>query len=163
MSPFSEQGHPRDLVVGYETREFSGAALEFAAALALRLNARLSVVHVENPLDHPSDADLAGSDLETEYVRISLGHHRACVDRILADFPGEWSYRNETGDPLHRLNAIARECDALMIVIGGPGVGPGTLVHRLLDRSVAKEMAKHADRAVLIVPGHRVDRDTTGT
>ncbi|MFI6588575.1 universal stress protein [Embleya sp. NPDC050493] len=153
MSSSSEDAAPRDLVVGFETYARSGAALVFAADLAGRLRVRLRVVHVQDSADHPSDPDLAGSDLEARYVHDALAGHRADVAGLLADFAGEWSYADESGDALRRITAIAHDCDALMIVVGGPGTGPGTLLHRWSERSVAKELAGHAERPVLVVPG----------
>ncbi|MYS87859.1 universal stress protein [Embleya scabrispora] len=155
MSPSGEAAPAaRDVVVGFETYARSGAALVFAADLAGRLRVRLRVVHVVDSADYPGDPDLAGSDLETRHVRDALAGHRADVERALADFAGEWSYAEETGDALHRITAIAHECDALMIVVGGPATGPGSLLHRWSERSVARALAGHAERPVLVVPGH---------
>ncbi|MET7305187.1 universal stress protein [Embleya sp. NPDC005575] len=153
LAPSGDDSATRDLVVGFETHARSGAALVFAADLAGRLRIRLRVVHVVDSTDYPSDPDLAGSDLEARHLRDALAGHRADVERTLADFAGEWSYADETGDALHRIAAIAHDCDALMIVVGGPGTGPGTLLHRWLERSVARELAGHAERPVLVVPG----------
>ncbi|WP_158578597.1 universal stress protein [Spongiactinospora rosea] len=139
---------PREqwLVVGYDRHPAARTALETAADLALPLSARLLVAHVLDLDDYPLDPDAA--DWE-EAAGQAVAAERAQAETQLAGHPLPWTFQVEHGEPAPRLLDLAARHDALMIVIGAARHELGA---HLLTGSVARHLAQHADRPVLLVP-----------
>ncbi|MFE5077571.1 universal stress protein [Streptomyces halstedii] len=143
-----------DLVVAFESSPYSDAALDFAVELAEQSGATLHIVHVQSLADYPIDPDIAGSEAEAETIRSSLAHVRAEVERALGSFSGKWTYSNEKGNIVDRVNEIADRYNALAIIIGSSTSGIGGVFHRALKGSVLKYMTKGSGRVVMVVPKH---------
>lgn len=154
MSEWAEEANSSDLVLAFEASPYSDAALDFAVEMAERLGARLHVVHVTDLADYPVNPDLAGSNVEADTVRNSLEHRKAEVERLMTVFTGEWTYTGETGNAVERLNRIANQYNALAIVLGASAPGLGGALHRALKGSVLRDMTKHSNRVVMVVPEH---------
>lgn len=138
------------LVVGHSPHPASDAALAVAVDLARRLRADLHVVHGVDLFDYPVDPDAA--DWEQQ-ARRNLDAQRSRVEAALADAPLGWTYQAAHGDPARLIAAVAEETDALMIVVGSHGEGPGATFERLLGGSVSRTVLRHQHRPVLVVPG----------
>lgn len=134
------------LVVGYDRHPAAQSALATAAELAGRLQARLLVLHVVDLEDYPIDPDAA--DWETHSKR-AVAAERASAEALLAGHRLPWSFQVEHGDAAQQLLELAARQDALMIVIGAARHEWGV---NLLTGSVAKNLTRHADRPVLLVP-----------
>jgi nucleotide-binding universal stress UspA family protein len=134
------------LVAGYVPHPAGRAAVTTAALLAVRLGARLLVVHVVDLGDYPSDPDAA--DWE-EHARTAVAQEHKQVEALLASVDVPWEFLTEHGDPAGRLLALAHERHALMIVVGM--ARPGLAAH-LLEASVARRITRCTDRPVLLVP-----------
>lgn len=146
----SERGAHVDLVVGYNEHAASWAALSFAAALAVRLNACLHIVHVVDLEDYPVDPDAADweeecqtqLEAEREQVRFALKG----VDRPL------WSYTAVRGEPVRSLLDAAERHEALMLVVGTPEHGLSATVDHLVAGSIARGLLRRSGRPVVVVP-----------
>ncbi|MEU0126440.1 MULTISPECIES: universal stress protein [unclassified Streptomyces] len=139
-------------MIAFEASPAGDAALAFSVEMAERLGARLHVIHVTDLADYPIDPDLAGSALESNVIRKSSEHRRAEVDRLLADFGGEWTYTDETGNVVDRIKRVARRYDALAIILGSSAPGLAGTLHRSLKGSVLRDLTRHSDRVVMVVP-----------
>jgi nucleotide-binding universal stress UspA family protein len=137
------------LLVGYSPGSGGDHALTVAADLALRLGARVHVVHVITLEDYPIDPDAA--DWE-EQARHHLARQRDTVTRVLADRGLAGDYETRRGDPADELCRAADEQDALLIVVGTRGEGLRVVVPRLLEPSVSHTVIRHQHRPVLVVP-----------
>ena len=148
----------QSIVVGYASSAAGRRALTVAAELAGDLGARLHVVHVVDLLDYPVDPDLP--DWE-EQGTARLAAERAEVDSALADWPGQWDYRLQRGDPAAALGEVAAQVQARMIVVGSRhGSGLAAALERLAGttRSIAHALER-ADIPVLVVPDHSGGRN----
>jgi nucleotide-binding universal stress UspA family protein len=139
------------LVLGHSRHAAADLALHFAVDLACRLRADLHVVHAVDLFDYPIDPDAA--DWEQQAHDALAEQHRR-VQAVLADFPLGWTYQAGHGDPARLLARVAEESNALMIIVGSHGEGPGATFDRLLAGSVSRTVLRRQRRPVLIVPGH---------
>lgn len=141
---------PGGLVVGFDRREASVAALESAAHLATQLSTGLHVVHAIDLRDYPIDPD--GPDWEAE-ARATLRDEERSVQDILSRFRCAWSYQAGRGDPAELLRTIATETEALMIVVGSHAPGFGAALSHALEGSVEHRLLAGASSfPVLVVP-----------
>jgi nucleotide-binding universal stress UspA family protein len=128
----------------------SGCALEVAADLARRLDARLHVVHVIDLSDYPIDPDAA--DWE-EQAQKALALEQETVHTALKTFNGQWTYHAWRAEPATLLAKVADEYDAFMVIIGARRDGFGAAITHLLSRSISANLTGHrGHRPVLVVP-----------
>jgi nucleotide-binding universal stress UspA family protein len=139
------------LVLGHDHHPHSQDALTVAAELARRLRAEVHVVHSIDLSDYPIDPDAA--DWEQQAQRALQDQYQQ-VAEVLKDSETGWTYHASRGDPVRLLAAVADETDALMIIVGSRGEGPGKVVDRILERSVSHGLIARQHRPVLVVP-HR--------
>lgn len=137
------------LVLGHDRHPHSEAALSVAADLTRRLHAHLHVVHGIDLADYPIDPDAA--DWEQQ-AQDALADQRRQVTAALVDCHTGSSYHAWRGDPVKLLAVVADETDALMIIVGTRGEGPGKILDRILDRSVSHGLIARQQRPVLVVP-----------
>lgn len=129
----------QQLVVGTDFSVGAEDALETALELALAFDARLTVVHVcELSVDELDDRRLA-------QCRESLARVVARYSRAALDVRGVL----RTGMPWTKLDNVAVEVGASLIVIGRQGLGCATGMGL---GSVAQQLLRTANRPVLIVP-----------
>jgi nucleotide-binding universal stress UspA family protein len=141
-----------NLVMGFDLSPASRCALEVAADLARRLDARLHVVHVIDLSDYPIDPD--ASDWEEQAQR-TLAQEKETVGAVLKAFNGPWTYHAWHGEPAALLVTVADEYDALMIIIGARRDGFGAAITHMLSRSITRNLTGHrGHRPVLVVPRH---------
>ena len=142
-----ERGAAPVLVVGFDGRAASLAALRTAAGLARRLGAELHVVRGVDVRDYPIDPD-AAVEVWEGHAREALEHLHVQVREALAGHPGPWTYHASDGDPVRLLVTVADEQDALMIVVG---THRHRSLSRMVHRSVSRGLPKAAHRPVLLV------------
>ncbi|OJY51787.1 universal stress protein [Pseudonocardia sp. 73-21] len=138
------------IVLGHSGDPAGERALEVATDLAARLHAHLHVVHAIDLADYPADPDAA--DWEQQGRRALAAEHGR-VRAALAGRDVAWSHHAWHGDPVTLLETVAGEEDALMIVVGTRGEGVGSVLDRLLRRSVSHGLIATGGRPVLVVPG----------
>ena len=164
-----------EIVVAYDGSTESDRALVRAAEVAEALTTRLLVVSVTQPIPHAVPAlepappgpilvpgatsamGIAGADRPTEG---DLGLEHGPSDREIAERQldrarakvGERSveveYLSEFGDVAERLLEVGSAHDADLLVVGSREHG---FFARLFSAPVDEEVARHADRDVLLV------------
>jgi nucleotide-binding universal stress UspA family protein len=137
------------LVVGYTDDQQGATVLRTVAALAHRVGAEVCVVHGIRLGDYPTDPD--STDWE-EKGQHRIEAHRETVRRAMAEEGVRWTYQASRGDPAMALRRSAEEHDALMIVVGSRGEGPGAMAQRILEPSVSHRLIARQARPVLVVP-----------
>ena len=137
-----------EIVVGLDDSPSGLAALEWAAAEAIRIHAVLRAVHTlswPSGVEH-ADGALAGRPLSRAEVDVA---YRARITRVFDTIRPrpDWIIQFAHGDPGHVLVRQSEKATAL--VVGAPShVGPG----RLLIGSVARYCLGHASCPVVAVP-----------
>jgi universal stress protein A len=135
---------PRVVLAAVDFSESSRTALTFAARLARHADARLHVVHAQDPLLAQA-ARAAGVDIDAET--------RAELTRFMATAApaGDWSPFQEVADgpAVTVLCDVADRENADVIVVGAHGMSG---VGRLLFGSTTEGVLRRADHSVLVVP-----------
>lgn len=136
------------ILVGFDGSEPALRALDFAATVAKRLDARLSVVYVVEPFVFPADlAPQAIVDLTERHREYAEKLLEGAVARLSAD--GLQVERLvEVGSPAAELVRLAADPEVSLLVVGTSGRG---LSARLLLGSVANRVLHHCEKPVLIV------------
>jgi nucleotide-binding universal stress UspA family protein len=160
--------HP--IVLGYDGSECSSAALDEAIELGRDTRgAKIVLVCCHEPpagLSCPFDPTAADPRRVREYQRSAyakeLRDYERRVEtevepmlRVAADRIREAGMEAEVqlvwDDPVRALDAMARECDSRVIVVGSHGEGP---IAGALSRHTAFELLYKSEVPVLVVP-HR--------
>ena len=135
---------PKVVLAAVDFSESSRTALSFAARLARHADARLHVIHAQDPLlAHAARA--AGVDIDAET--------RAELTTFMESAPpaGDWSPFQEVADG----PAVGVLCDAAdrenadVIVVGAHGMSG---ISRLMFGSTTEGVLRGADHSVLVVP-----------
>ena len=135
---------PRLILAAVDFSESSHTALTFAARLAKQADARLHVVHAQDPLLAKA-ARAADVDIDSE-TRAELS---AFMQRAAP--AGDWSPFQEvvTGAAVAVLCDTADRINADVIVVGAHGMSG---VGRVLFGSTTEGVIRKADHSVLVVP-----------
>ena len=133
------------IVVPVDFSAPSIAALRYARRIAQERHSTLVVTHVVEPL-HP-DWRMDTARLQRDFRNHGLRQLRELMRR---EFPPPLYARAKlcSGHPVEEINAVARECNADLIVIATHG--RTGLPHVLLG-SVAERVVRHAPCPVLVV------------
>ena len=143
----------QNILVPFDFSEPAGRALKLAGQLAPKLGAKLEVVHVHVDLYDGRSQPQAGIPWPTQeqterYMRFLHEElHRAC-QTLLPNQADTISYHVVRGDPVKRIEALAKETDADMICLGSTGKGA---VARLLLGSVSQKIVRESSVPVLTV------------
>ena len=136
--------------------DFSPAAynaIEYAAEIAKRSNARLVLFHVYNIPVMPAEAPLA---MPIQEIEESAMHDlRKIKERIVSRHPGDVmliEYECRVGFPVHEISNFAEECGADLIVMGMEG--SDALTEKLIG-SITTALMKDSKCPVLAI-GTRV-------
>lgn len=149
-----------NIVVGFDEHPASRAALAFAAALCVQLDAELNIVHVLTLDDYPIDPD--GPDWEDRAER-AVAAEREDARRVLsAQGLTRWTYDVQRGEPVRLLVDASERHDALMIIVGKPEQGFGAMLNHLGSGSISRGLLHTAHRPVVVVPENGVARHSTG-
>jgi nucleotide-binding universal stress UspA family protein len=145
---YSREDHSQDrlrvVAVGYDGMAESQAALEEAAALALKFGGAMKVVGVMTPVPPigAAAAAQAGAEAGTDF--------QTRLHQAVAELPPEVRALPvlERGDPVRKLLEVA-EVGIDLLVLGSRGFGP---VMRLLIGSVSSRVIRGAPCPVMVVP-----------
>ncbi|HEX6677235.1 MAG TPA: universal stress protein [Actinomycetes bacterium] len=139
----------KEIVVGVDDSDASVDAVRFAGGLAARSDAALTLVHVRPaPPSWVEQRSPDEDEAETFLTAASRRRSRQALDGCGVS----WSFEVRDGDPARQLEAVARERDADLVVVGA--CRPATR-HVLRPRSVPNRLVHHADRPVLVVRSGR--------
>jgi nucleotide-binding universal stress UspA family protein len=130
----------KKILVAYDGGEPAHRALDMAADLAKRYDAKVGVVSVipvhagRVPVDPWDDRPVHTSELaEARAILVKLG-----IEPVLYE---------PAGDPAVTIEKIAEEGDYDMVVVGSRGLG---VVSRALQGSVSEHVATHSQATVVI-------------
>ena len=151
VSALDRQG---PLVCGTDASGAAGEAVEVAGALAAGLDADIYCVSITAPHLQAPIVAAAGAvgaverpDELAARRRASRAVAREAADRVPAVI--DTHVVAEIGDPVQRLDALAGELDASLIVVGH---AHRSALDHLLRGSISNTLARSACRAVLVVP-----------
>jgi universal stress protein E len=128
----------RHLVVGTDFSAPAEQALEVAIGLALAAGARITLVHVCEPcVDERLEEQRRRQSLEWLSHLVARHGHRVAISGVLRG-----------GNPWEKLDNVAAEVGASLIVVGRQGAGVGRSV---APGAVAARLVRTANRHVLTV------------
>jgi nucleotide-binding universal stress UspA family protein len=135
---------PQVVLAAVDFSESSRTALSFAARLARHANARLHVIHAQDPLlAHAARA--AGVDIDAET--------RAELSTFMQSAPpaGDWSPFQDVADgpAVNVLCDAADRANADVIVVGAHGMSG---IGRLMFGSTTEGLLREADHSVFVIP-----------
>lgn len=142
---------PKTILVPTDFSEFANHALDYAIALASKLDAQ---VHVVNALTIPElGVPELGVALTSAMMGSMVEKNQAALDKLVADRPSaSFATMLRTGDPRSVILQTAKAIDADLIVMGTHGRRGVT---RALLGSIAEAIVRTAPCPVLTV--HRRD------
>jgi nucleotide-binding universal stress UspA family protein len=149
----STQRIPGTIVVGFSRHASSGSALAAAAQLGIRMNTSLVVVHAVEVEDYPIDPDSWNFEEEGERT---ITEHKETVSSLLANTGCRWTFQVVRGDPVDALIRVARDVDALMIVVGSRAFKHRVLRSRI--HPVAGEVIDRGEYPVLVIKAKDPDQ-----
>jgi len=139
---------PRNILVPTDFSEDAEQALEYAVALASKLDARIHLLNALVLL--PIGPEIAVA-MSTRRIDELMTDSQKALDRLVAVRSGKAAFgptRQKTGDPRMVIEETAAEIGADLIVMGTHGRRG---VSRLLLGSVAESVARTAPCPVLLV------------
>lgn len=131
------------IAVGTDGSATANAAVEQAAEIARRLDAKLVLLSAFENSGAP-----AGDDIELQWASNSAARVHSILERLQGDMARagvECETRADQGDPAEVLVRLADECGADLLVIGNKG-----MKRRVLG-SVPNTITHKADCSVLVV------------
>lgn len=145
---------PSSLLVGTDFSPCSEKALAWAVAVAERLGAKLTLLHVMAPPPALGGALPEAAVYEAAEWSNLLREQRDLMDGALEDAARKYhgrveiDLRLEEGHPVETLAAVAEELDSDLVVVGSHG---RTGLQRLVTGSVAERVVRHVPRAVTVI------------
>ena len=130
----------KKILVAYDGGQPAGRALDLAAELAQRFEAKVGVVSVV-PV-HPGRAPIDPWDDRAVHTA-----ELAQARRILAEHGIEAALYEPEGDPAHTIEQIAEEGGYDTVVVGSRGLG---VLSRALQGSVSEHVATHSTATVIV-------------
>ena len=136
----------RRIVVGLDGSEHSRRAASWAASLASDVDADVVGIHALGLL-HQTASGIVASDTHRDEIAEELD---ASWCEPFRDAAVRYRAELREGNPVTSLLELADEVDADLVVVGSRGTGgfPG-----LALGSTSSQVAEHARRPVVIVPG----------
>lgn len=138
-----------DLVIGWDRRPASMAAMRMAVGLGHELDAHVHVVHIVDLSDTPLDPD--DPDWETRFAE-TVDEEALAARRLLDELPASWTYHSGHGSAATLLATVADRYHALMVVIGGQRGGVMSYLDSVMGQSVTQRMIGQRKVPLLIVP-----------
>jgi nucleotide-binding universal stress UspA family protein len=144
----------RKILVAHDFSEPATRALGFAAMLAKETSATVELVHVMPDL-YDGRGELALAVPPTlpgqgeRYMRFLQEELERAVQLALPELAGKLPCHALRGDPVRRIEALAKEIGADVVCVGATGKGA---VARVLLGSIAQLLLRTSTVPVLIVP-----------
>jgi len=144
----------RRILVAHDFSEPSNRALRFAATLARDVSAQIELVHVMPDLDDGrGELTLAVPPTMPgqgeRYMRFLQEELERAVQQALPELAGKLPCHALRGDPVTRIEALAKEIGADIVCLGATGKGA---VARVLLGSISQLVLRTSTLPVLIVP-----------
>jgi nucleotide-binding universal stress UspA family protein len=139
---------PRNILVPIDLGDHAQEVLDYAAALAGKLDAKL---HVRHAVSWPLIGAEIPAVVTDQAMNDIVGLHRKHLEQLVASYAGKVAIAStevQTGDPRTLIVETAAQLHADLIVMGTHGRRG---VSRLLIGSVAEQVARTAPCPVLLV------------
>lgn len=127
------------IVVPVDLEEHTGKLLEYAAYIADKLSARLSVIHVVEPFPTTGDMELGLTTIQ-EYTENRIEHAKKSLKKLTAPY-ADSSATILNGIVVDEIINFAKNKESDMIIIGTHG---SKGIEKLLLGSVAERVVKNA-------------------
>ena len=144
----------RRILVAHDFSEPSNRALRFAATLARDVSAQIELVHVMPDLDDGrGELTLAVPPTMPgqgeRYMRFLQEELERAAQQALPELAGKLRCHALRGDPVKRIEALAKEIGADVVCLGATGKGA---IERVLLGSISQLVLRTSSLPVLIVP-----------
>jgi nucleotide-binding universal stress UspA family protein len=134
------------IVVPVDLEEHTEKLLEYAAYIAAKLAARLSIIHVVEPFPTTGDMELGMSTIK-EYTENRIKHAGEFMEKLAAAYP-ESTTTVLHGIVVDEIVKFARYKESDIIIIGTHGTKG---IEKLLLGSVAERVVKNAHCPTLVM------------
>lgn len=136
----------KNIITPVDLEEHSNKILEYAAYMADKLGARLTLIHVVEPFHSMVDIELGSSTLD-KYMENRLQTASEFLEKLAAPYP-ECTTEILQGVTVDAIVDFAKSKKAEMIIIGTHG---SKGIEKLLLGSVAERVVKNAHCPTLVM------------
>ena len=142
-----------EIVAPIDLEEQTEKVVEYAAYMAQRLSANLTLLHVVELLRPIGDMVLGSTTVE-DYNKNRLAYAKEKVEKILADYP-ECKGVVVTGEIVDEIIEFAEQKGANLVIIGTHG---SKGLEKLLLGSVAERVVKYSHCPTLVMNPYKHQR-----
>lgn len=135
-----------NIVVPVDLEEHTEKLLEYAAYIAAKLSAKLSIIHVVEPFPTAGDMELGMATVK-EYTENRIKHSGEFLDKLAASYP-ESTTTILHGIIVDEIVKFAKDKKTDIIIIGTHG---SKGIEKLLLGSVAERVVKSAHCPTLVI------------
>ena len=138
----------QNIMVAVDFSDFSKTALGYAVALAQKVGAALTLVHVVEPYAYPEDlsAGMTIEEVDARWIKKQKDKLEALRQTINSSIPS--TIVVTMGPPWHQIVAASKSWKADLLVVGTHGY---TGLKHVLLGSTAERVVRHASCPVLVV------------
>ena len=162
----------QNILYATDLSENSRMAFQYAMSMAAKYQARITVLHVIEPINPNTYMQISGVMGESEWISMQLDYENEVVDKLGAklrqfcldvqhctpeEMIGDDQVVIRKGTPVHEILSTAVEIGADMIVMGTHGYG---MVKDALMGGTARRVIRRSDMPVMIVPSS--DEEVSG-
>jgi len=134
------------LIVPVDLEEHTEKLIEYAAYIAEKLDAKLTIVHVVEPFPAIGDMELGMATIE-EYTQNRIRHGQKFLEKLAEPYPNT-EKKILQGEIVDEIVNYAKEKETEIIVIGTHGTKG---IEKLLLGSVAERVVKYAHCPTLVM------------
>lgn len=135
-----------NIIAPVDLEEHTERVVEYAAYMADKLSAKLTLLHVVELLRAIGDMVIGTATIE-DYNEKRISHARESLGKLLKDYPNS-SAEVVTGDIVDEIIHFAKDMEAELIIIGTHG---SKGIEKLLLGSVAERVVKNAHCPTLVM------------
>ncbi len=136
-----------NIVVPVDLEEHTEKLVEYAAYMAEKLSADLTLVHVIEPFRAIGDMELGTATVE-KYNQNRVDHAKEFLGKLVSAYPSCKSAKVISGDIVDEIVAFAQGQETALIIIGTHG---SKGIEKLLLGSVAERVVKRAHCPTLVM------------
>lgn len=134
------------IIAPVDLEEHSEKLIEYAAYIAEKLAAKLTLVHVVEPFPTIGDMELGMATIE-EYTQNRIQHAQKFLDKLAEPYPNS-EKKILQGEIVDEIIEYAKEKETEIIIIGTHG---SKGIEKLLLGSVAERVVKYAHCPTLVM------------
>lgn len=134
------------IIAPVDLEEHTEKLIEYAAYIAKKLDAKLTIVHVVEPFPAIGDIELGMATIE-EYTQNRIRHAQDFLDKLAKPYP-DTEKKILHGEIVDEIIEYAKEKESEIIIIGTHGTKG---IEKLLLGSVAERVVKSAHCPTLVM------------